>query len=99
MKIIHILSKCNTSIYLRYYIQQATEEVKKLLKEINAKRASGFDKIPLKQVKLAARVLAATLSKTINNSISKGVFPNEAKIALVSPLDKKAPDKSFVFNC
>ena len=44
---------------------------------------SGFDKIPSKLVKLAAGVLAAPLSKTINNSISKGVLPNEAKTALV----------------
>ena len=51
-----------------------------------------------KLVKLAAGVLAAPLSKTINNSISKGVFPNEAKIALVSPLDKKTPDKNSVLN-
>ena len=33
-----------------------TEEVKKLLKEVNAKKASGFDKIPPKLVKLAAGV-------------------------------------------
>ena len=43
-------------------------------------------------------VLAAPLSKTINNSISKGVFPNEAKIALVSPPDKKTPGKNSVLN-
>ena len=36
--------------------------------------------------------------KTINNSISKGVFPDEAKIALVSHLDKKTPDKNPVLN-
>lgn len=46
--------------------------------EVNAKKASCFDKIPSKLVKLAA-----PLSKTINSSISKGVLPNEAKIALV----------------
>ena len=62
-----------------------TEEVKKLLKDINAKKSSGFDKILPKPVKLAAGVLAALLSKTINNSISKGVFPNKANISLVSP--------------
>ena len=75
-----------------------TEEVKKLLKEVNAKRASGFKKISPKLVKLAARVWAAPLSNTINNSISEGVFPNEAKIALVSTLDKKTPDKNYVLN-
>ena len=33
-----------------------------------------------------------------NNSILKGVFPNEAKIALVCPLDKKTPDRNSVLN-
>ena len=33
-----------------------------------------------------------------NNSISKGVFHNEAKIALVSPLVKKIPGKNSVLN-
>ena len=79
-----------------------TEEVKKLLKEVNAKKAPGFDEIPLKLVltgfQLAAGVLAAPLSKTMNNSVSKGVFTNAAKIALVSPLDKKTPDKNSVLN-
>ena len=32
-----------------------TEKVKKLLKEVNAKKASGFDKIPTKLVKLDAK--------------------------------------------
>ena len=100
MKIIHLLSKfkkISTPAYT-FDTYTTTEEVKKLLKEVNAKKASGFDKIPPKLVKLAAGVLAAPLSKTINNSISKGVFPNEAKIALVSPLDKKTPDKNSVLN-
>ena len=80
-------------------IQYATiEEVKKLLKEVNAKKASGFDKIPPKLVKLASGVLAAPLWKTINNITLKGVFPNEAKIALVSPFDKKTPDRNCVLN-
>ena len=74
-----------------------TEEVKKLLKEVNAKKASGFDKIPQKLVKLAAGVLAP-LSKVINNSISKGFFPNEAKIAQVSHIDRKKTDKNSVLN-
>ena len=59
------------------------------------KKASGFDKILPKLVQLAARVLAAPLLKTMNDCKSRGVFPNKEKIALVSPLDKKTPDKKF----
>ena len=36
--------------------------------------------------------------KTINNSTSKGVFPNEAEIAFLSHLDKQTPDKNSALN-
>ena len=55
-------------------------------------------KIPPKLVKLAAGFLAAPLSKTMNNSISEGAFPNEAKIALVFPIDKTTPDQISVLS-
>ena len=47
------------------------------------KKLQALTKFPQKMVKLAARVLAAPLSKTINNSTSKGIFPNEAKCLLL----------------
>ena len=78
-----------------------TDEVKKLLKESNAKKVSNakkatdFDIISLKLVKSAAGVLAVPLSKTVNNSISKGVFPNKTQIALVFPLDKNQQRKNL----
>ena len=33
-----------------------------------------------------------------NNNISKVLFRNEAKIALVSPLDEETPDKNYALN-
>ena len=46
-----------------------TEEVLKILKEVNAKKVSCFEKIPRKLVQSAAGVLAAPISKTVNNNI------------------------------
>ena len=46
----------------------------KLLKKVNTKKASGFDKIPPKINELAVGVLATTLSKTKNNSIYEWSF-------------------------
>lgn len=48
-----------------------------------------------KLVKLAAGVLAALLSKAINNSISKGIIRDEEKISLVSAFDKTTRDIQF----
>ena len=54
-----------------------------------SKNARGFEKVSPKLVKLAAIILVGPLTKTVNNSISKGVLPNEVKFHLVSPLNKK----------
>ena len=43
-------------------------------------------------------MLSQALADAINNSISKGVFPDNAKIASVSPIDKQSDDKNKVSN-
>ena len=43
-------------------------------------------------------MLSQRLADAINNSVSKGVFPDNAKIASVSPIDKKSDDKNKVLN-
>ena len=75
-----------------------TSEIYKLLKTIDDKKATGTDKIPPKLVKISAEVLSQPLANAINNSISKGVFPDNAKIASVSPIDKQSDDKNKVSN-
>ena len=58
----------------------------KLLKNIDDKKATGLDEIPLKLVKISAEVLSQSLADAINNSISKRVFPGNAKLYLFSLL-------------
>ena len=60
-----------------------------LMKSLDFKKASGLDKIPLKPVKAASDILSVPLSKAINNSLMNGIFPDAAKVAMVSPIDKK----------
>ena len=49
-------------------------EVQKRLQNIDTKKATGFDKIPPKLVKLSAEILSTPLSIAINNSLKYGVF-------------------------
>ena len=63
-----------------------TSEVYELVKNIDHKKATGTDKFPPKLVKISSEVLSQPLADAINNSISKGVFPDNAKIASVSPV-------------
>ena len=75
-----------------------TSEIYKFLKNIDDKKATGTDKIPPKLVKISAEVLSQPLADATNNSIFKGVFPDNAKIASVSPIDKQSDDKTKVSN-
>ena len=73
-------------------------EVKKILKKLSTEKSARVDTIPSKLVELATNYLAGPLSQSINNSIKKGMFPNNAKIALVTPIDKKTDDKKSALN-
>ena len=54
---------------------------------IDDKNATGTGKIHPKLVKISAELLSQSLMDVINNSISKDVFPDNAKSASVSPID------------
>ena len=75
-----------------------TSEICKLFKNIDSKKATGTDKIPPKLVKISAELLSQPLADAINNSISKGVFPDNEKIASVSPIDKQSADKNQILD-
>ena len=61
-------------------------------------KSTDIDKIPSKLIKLSAKVLSQPVAIAINNSYNKGIFPDNAKIACISPLDKYADDKYSVTN-
>ena len=65
---------------------------------LNIKKAVSFDLIPLKHVKMAASVLCQPLSNAIYNNSPKSIFPDDAKIVMVSPLDKGTSIKNGISN-
>ena len=73
-------------------------DVEQLVSNIDSKKALGIDKIPPKLIKLSPKVLSKPLAIAINNGFTKGMFPDNAKIACVSPLDKLTDDKYSVTN-
>ena len=72
--------------------------VEQLLWNIDSKKSRSIDKIPPKLIKLSAKVLSKPLSIAIDNSFNKGKFPDNAKIASVSPLNEHTDDKYSVTN-
>ena len=81
-----------------HLLKVSTCEVEQLLRNIDRKKSTGINKIPPKLLKLSAKVLSKPLTIAINNSFNKETFPNNAKIACVSPLDKHTNDKYSVTN-
>ena len=71
-------------------------EVKKIILQLKD-GAPGKDGIMSKAIKCISDHVAAPLSRLTNLSFSQGVFPNELKIALVSPL-YKAKDPMIFSN-
>ena len=62
-------------------------ESQKRLKNINTKKATGFDKILPKLVKISAEILSTPLSIAISNSLKYRAFADDAKIASIILLD------------
>ena len=49
-------------------------------------------------MKLSANILSESLTKTINDSFTMGIFPDAAKTAAVSPIDKGTGNKNGISN-
>ena len=59
------------------------EDINKIVKNINPKKATSPDKIPPKIVKLSTNIIDSHLMNIINNDLSNNSFSNEAKVATV----------------
>ncbi|KXJ15113.1 putative RNA-directed DNA polymerase from transposon X-element [Exaiptasia diaphana] len=64
------------------------KDVLLLLQNLNSKKATGPDKIPAKLLKLAGNIISPSLTKIFNCSLSSGIFPEDWKVARVSPVYK-----------
>ena len=69
-----------------------------LLKSLDIKKASGLDKIPSKLRQTASDILSVPLSQANNNSLMNEMFPDVAKVTMVSPIDKKTNGKNKISN-
>ena len=84
-----VIAKSNTPKPIYFSLEPTNPvEVQKRLQNIDATKATGFDKIPPKLVKLSAEVLSTALSIAINNSLKYGVFPMMPKLNQLFHLTK-----------
>ena len=57
-----------------------------------------MDTIPPKLIKIGADIIAEPLTQAVNCCLHQGIFPDNAKVAFVVPLDKGKLNKYGVLN-
>ena len=60
-----------------------------LLSQLDEKKAMGLDGVPCKPLRLASSIIGPSLTKIFNTCIETETFPDEWKIAKVTPIFKK----------
>ena len=80
------LSKWNSKFWLS---TAKVEDINKIIKSLNPRKATGPDGIPAKVLKIARNVINSHLTNIINRDIKENKFSEDAKTALVRPLYKK----------
>ena len=63
--------------------------VSKIIRKFNVKKASGFDKISIKLLKLWQQSLVPLLTNLVNNTIMSGIVPRRLKFGQVTPIFQK----------
>ena len=73
------------------------DEIKDIISGLNSKKAHGPDNISVNMLKLCADQLSVPLKIIFQNIINTGIFPDQWKVANVTPIHKKN-DKQVVEN-
>ena len=76
----------NTHLGISYfYIEEVTpHKISLIIKSLDANKAPGTDKLPMKLVILVSDFLSKPISKALNNCITSCTFPENAKVATVA---------------
>ena len=64
------------------------EQINKIIKKLNPKKAKGPDKIPPKIVILSANIIDSHLANIINHDLDKNSFSEGVKMATARPIYK-----------
>ena len=75
------------------FLHTTAEEINKIIKDINPKKATGLDKTPPKIIKLSANIVDSHFTSIINKDIDNNSFSENAEIVSVRPIFTKKKKK------
>ena len=64
------------------------EQVNKILRNINPRKATGPDEIPPKIVKMSANIIDSHLTSITNSNLKRNAFYDSAKVTSIRPIFK-----------
>ena len=65
------------------------EEVTYYIQSLNDHKSAGATDIPIKCIKLSNVIISPILTVIFNRCITEGIFPDDLKIAQITPIFKK----------
>ena len=87
---ITVISEVINRLNAKFEFRETTEhEIRKVVKGLSSKKASGYDEIPVKLVKNTLSNIAKPVTRIINMCIQQSTFPDSTKMANITPLFKK----------
>ena len=64
-------------------------DVHKIIRKLSSKKASGYDEISVKFIKMTSKSIVKPLTQIANKCIQQNIFPDRMKMANITPLYKK----------
>ena len=87
--VIMIKTQINVALNNIKLCEITEHDVRKIVSKLSSKKASGYDEIPIKFIKMISSSLLNPLTKLANKCIQENVFPDRMKMANITPLYKK----------
>ena len=82
-----------------FKIEEAkVEQVNKILRNINSRKATGPDKIPPKIVKMLVNIIDSHLTNIINSDLKRNAFSDSAKVASIRSIFKRKRERTEIKN-
>ncbi len=86
-----IRKHCKSATEFKFH-KVSVDYIHKILSKIKANKATGFDNIPPKIMKICADEMAVPMTDIINTAIENNIFPDDMKFADLCPTFKKKND-------
>ena len=74
------------------------EQIFKILRNINSRKATGPVKIPPKIVKMSADIIESRLTNIINSDLKINAFSDPAKVISIRPIFKEKRKRTEIKN-